>query len=342
MKKQISALLAAVAALMISANVSAAEPTQPMFSLESGVYSAAQVVSINHDKELRVYYTLDGSKPTDEDKLYEGFPLIIRKNTVIRTASYFEGELIERDKLTVYIRTAAPAASVEGGEYDEGFSVELTCPDDEAEIYYTTDGSVPTEKSKRYKKAIKIKESCTLKFAAFGEGKKRSATVSESYDISSEVYSDSRRQSMFELVNQARAEYGLEPLEELPLLSDIAQQRAVECTTYYSHWRANGTKWDSLLAENGLKRSVRAENLAYYYTTAAQALNCWLSDPWHRANILNPEAKYIGIGCCYSGGTYYWSQLFIGEGVKAIPHKDCAHIAQSDFSSDCTMRTTQG
>ena len=27
---------------------------------------------------------------------------------------------------------------------------------------------------------------------------------------------------------------------------------------------------------------------------------------------------------------------------KAIPHKDCARIAQSDFSSDCTMRTTQG
>ena len=27
---------------------------------------------------------------------------------------------------------------------------------------------------------------------------------------------------------------------------------------------------------------------------------------------------------------------------KAIPHKDCARIAQSDFSSDCTTRTTQG
>ena len=29
----------------------------------------------------------------------------------------------------------------------------------------------------------------------------------------------------------------------------------------------------------------------------------------------------------------------LNEELKAIPHKDCACIAQSDFSSDCTTRT---
>ena len=28
--------------------------------------------------------------------------------------------------------------------------------------------------------------------------------------------------------------------------------------------------------------------------------------------------------------------MFIWHLIKAIPHKDCAHIAQSDFSADCT------
>ena len=35
-------------------------------------------------------------------------------------------------------------------------------------------------------------------------------------------------------------------------------------------------------------------------------------------------------------------KIMISCGFKAIPHKDCACIAQSDFSSNCTMRTTQG
>lgn len=317
MRKKICAALAAVSMLTafsaVSAPVKAVEPTQPFFSIESGTYSAPQVVAINPDEDIEVYYTTDGTKPTDEDKLYEGFPLIIRTNTVVRTASYYEGELIERGKLTVYIKTPAPAASVKGGEFTDGFTVKLTCSDEDAVIYYTTDGTTPTRESKRYTKAIKIKESCTLKFAAFGKDKKRSSVITERYEINSDVYSDSRRQKLFELVNQTRAEYGLEPLEELPLLSDIAQQRAEECSVYFSHWRANGTKWDSLLTANGLKRSVRAENIAYYYTTAKQALSCWMSDPWHRANILNPDAKYIGIGCYYNGYTYYWTQLFIGE-----------------------------
>ena len=34
--------------------------------------------------------------------------------------------------------------------------------------------------------------------------------------------------------------------------------------------------------------------------------------------------------------------LDIVETIKAIPHNYFRAIAQSDFSSDCTMRTTQG
>ena len=316
MKKIISAAIAAVTMFSVSAVFAPAygvEPTQPFFSIKSGTYSAPQVVAINHDEEFDVYYTTDGSKPTAKDKLYEGFPLIIRTNTVVRTASYYEGELIERDKLTIYIKTPEPAASVQGGEYSESFSVELTCPDEEAIIYYTVDGSVPTQESKKYKKAINIKESTTLRFTAFGKDKKRSSAVTEKYEINSDVYSDSRRQKLFELINETRAEYGLSPLEELPLLSDIAQQRARETSTYFSHWRTNGTKWDSLLAANGLKRNVRGENLAYYYPTANQTLRSWMSDSGHKANVLNPDAKYVGIGCYYNGYTYYWSEIFIGE-----------------------------
>ena len=102
-------------------------------------------------------------------------------------------------------------------------------------------------------------------------------------------------------------------LSEMSGLSDIAQQRARECANYFSHTRPNGTRWYTLLEEAGLKRNVRAENIAYYYPTAQQALNSWLNDPSHRANILNAQAKYIGIGYYHDGYNAYWVQIFLGE-----------------------------
>ena len=37
-----------------------------------------------------------------------------------------------------------------------------------------------------------------------------------------------------------------------------------------------------------------------------------MNDPWHRGNILNPDAEYIGIGHYNNGWNDYWCQLFIG------------------------------
>lgn len=132
-------------------------------------------------------------------------------------------------------------------------------------------------------------------------------------DTIQQSYTDPERQELLEAVNAVRAEYGLPPLSEMAELSDIAQQRAVEISGYFSHYRSDGTKWDYLLAAAGLKRSVRAENIAYGCRTAQEALNSWLNDYAHRENILNPEAVYIGIGCCNNGCDTYWVQIFLGE-----------------------------
>ncbi len=125
-------------------------------------------------------------------------------------------------------------------------------------------------------------------------------------------YDEPQRQAMLEAVNAVRAEYGLPALYEMSELSDIAQQRARECAGYFSHTRPNGTRWYTLLEEAGIKRNVRAENIAYYYPTAQQALNSWMNDYSHRANILNAEAAYIGIGYYHDGYNPYWVQIFLG------------------------------
>lgn len=313
MKKILSAAAALAAALICACTAAAEENSVHALSHESGFYGTTQFVLITAADDADVYYTTDGSEPDTTDSKYGCEPIIVTENTVINTAAYIGGELVESDSVKLNIRTVSPSSSKKSGTYSDALSVRLSCTDDTAEIYYTTDGSTPTKNSEKYAKAIKITENTTLKFAAYGKNRSRSAVITRKYTICSDAYSEPHRQALFMAVNELRAEHGLSPLSTIPQLDEIAQQRAEECAAYFSHTRPNGTKWHTLLAAAGLKRNDRAENLAYYYSTAKAALNSWLSDYAHRKNLLDPDLKYIGIGYYKSGNTPYWSQVFIGD-----------------------------
>lgn len=309
--KAIAVLCGIFAGLAISVSAHAADTHT--YSIKSGSYDSTQLVWITPNKNTELYYTTDGSLPSSQDKLYDSrIPIIVTDNTKIRCAAYQDGSLVENSSLTVRIRTDSASASKESGCYKDTIKVKLTCPDKDASIYYTTDGSKPTEKSKLYKGALTIKKDTVLKFVTVKDGYTYSKVVTEEYTIG-RVYEEAERQTLFELVNEVRKEYGLDPLEEMKELSEIAQQRAEECSYYFSHWRPNGTKWDSLLAELDLKRNDRAENIAYYYATPKRVLNSWMNSSGHRKNILDPDLKYIGIGYYDNGFCPYWTQIFLGD-----------------------------
>lgn len=63
-----------------------------------------------------------------------------------------------------------PIFSKTGLYHSEAFKLEITCASPEAQIFYTTDGSVPTEKSKRYKGPIEISKNTPVRAAAYAEG----------------------------------------------------------------------------------------------------------------------------------------------------------------------------
>ena len=205
-KKTAAALLAAA---MISGSVIAAPPAaaeesksaDAYLSHESGYYDMTQFVTIICDGTTDVYFTTDGSKPDIDSTLYEGKPIIVEENTVIRMASYSGNTLVSSDKATIRIRSAVPTASVEGGTYTGSIKVKLSCLDPSADIYYTTDGSTPTKSSNKYKKTITICEDTTLKFASFSDNLSRSKVVTEKYKISKDQFEDAQSQILFDLVN---------------------------------------------------------------------------------------------------------------------------------------------
>lgn len=84
----------------------------------------------------------------------------------------------------VFAETVAdPVASVANGTYGEAQTVELTCETDGAVIYYTLDGTDPTEGGMEYTGPITIDRSTELKFCAYAFEKNDSEVVTNYYAI---------------------------------------------------------------------------------------------------------------------------------------------------------------
>jgi len=78
---------------------------------------------------------------------------------------------------------ATPTQSVVAGTYNAVQSITLSCATENATIYYTTDGSNPTETSNRYSNAISIGATTTLKSMAVKEGMNDSGILTAVYTL---------------------------------------------------------------------------------------------------------------------------------------------------------------
>ena len=117
------------------------------------------------------------------------------------------------------------------------------------------------------------------------------------------------------LVNEERAKYGLQPLEIDETLMQVAKLKSKDMSEnkYLAHTSPTyGSATDMMknifgYKFNGYYAGV-GENIASMGLSAEGVVNGWLNSEGHRANILNPNYKYIGVG--YSIGR--WTQIFAG------------------------------
>jgi len=116
-------------------------------------------------------------------------------------------------------------------------------------------------------------------------------------------------------LNAFRRAHRLGSLRLSPALSRAARQHTMEMAArgYFSHTSANGSKFDRRIARfypMGYHHfwSV-GENLLWSSPDVdpAGALNMWINSPEHRANMLNPRWREIGLSAVHSSsapGTY--------------------------------------
>jgi uncharacterized protein YkwD len=102
---------------------------------------------------------------------------------------------------------------------------------------------------------------------------------------------------VIEKTNSQRIRHGLPPLAVDPTLVRSARQHAA--------WMTNN---QSMVHTN----QPVAENIAMGQNSSAEVINAWMNSSGHRANILNPAYKRIGVAAYVTpGGTIYWCQQFL-------------------------------
>lgn len=85
--------------------------------------------------------------------------------------------------LLAQVAVDAPSVSTFGGKYDIGFPLSISTTTPNASIFYSLDGTEPTESSTQYVSPISIDKNTTLRIKAFATGLTPSATVTHSYFI---------------------------------------------------------------------------------------------------------------------------------------------------------------
>ena len=140
----------------------------PTLSPNPGVYTNSGDVTIGCiTPEATVRYTTDGSDPTESSAVYSG-PVHIEKTTILKARAYRDGWEASNIAVGNYtIRAAEPTLDPAPGMYMEEIDVAINCITPEAAIYYTIDGSVPTESSTVYTGPVHIERTTMLKARAY-------------------------------------------------------------------------------------------------------------------------------------------------------------------------------
>lgn len=121
---------------------------------------------------------------------------------------------------------------------------------------------------------------------------------------------DSFESGVFQKLNQTRVDHGLAPLRLSTCLTTASNAHSVEMAYdgYFDHSSRDGTPFwkrvDRWYGSSGYRSWSVGENILWSSPnlTPGRALALWMASPEHRANILNPQWREIGIAAVHLNG----------------------------------------
>ncbi len=201
-----------------NATISSAEysfaTAEPAISNEGSNYSDHTITITSATEGAKIYYTTDGTEPTEESAEYsEPFTISTFGTTTVKAIAVSDFGSSAVASTDVKITSAGyPTFTPEAGTYPEAIDVVITSTTSEAKIYYTTDGSEPTEESDEYTAPIAIDRSTTVKAIAIFEGQTAAAKIIEAaYKIDATV-----KEITFDFTNFSDADLDWAGIDQMP------------------------------------------------------------------------------------------------------------------------------
>lgn len=318
------------AAILLCSSLPAVSAQSTALSYKISYKSASTVLTlIPTEKNSEIRYTTDGSAPNADSELYTDSIKTSKKITVRAAEFDKNGKKISSVKLS--LKRKCQKVTLAAEKTDDGFIVALESPTEDCTIYYTTDGSKPTTDSTPYNGLFTVKKGTIIRAVAVKKNWKNSSiskftvkknvgtlpeeALLQTESAAPEFEADEIVSSVFDILNERRAENGLSKLSLDPVLCKAAAQRASEVSENFSikHTRPDGRKWITVLDEFNFVYCFGAENLAYTQgskNTPEFVMNSLMDSPVHRDNILNEYGSLVGIAYVKKGDYIYWVQLF--------------------------------
>lgn len=190
MTSQIDSLIASAPAKFQN-ELAKFEGTIPVASIPGGEYNKPLEITLTASEGVKIYYTLDGSSPIDNSskKEYTGpIKLSTEGTTTIRAYSVDKNKKESKEMSEQYVlsfkKVNAPKVEPDSGDFSSKGEIVVTA-DSDCTVYYTTDGKMPTEKSNKYTKPIKLdKANSVYYFIAIDSEGVTSDVVTRAYNYS--------------------------------------------------------------------------------------------------------------------------------------------------------------
>eukprot|EP00961_Rhodomonas_salina_P286452 3870462-Rhodomonas_salina.2 len=135
------------------------------------------------EANVEVFWTLDGTTPSATSSRYTGPILLQTSGVVVSAIAIAPGQASSHVNTSrpFIISSRPPTIEPDGGSFTSDATVVLASPDPDASVYYTTDGSTPSQASVQYHGPFPLSKSGTfLQAVAVSNGRAPSSIVASS------------------------------------------------------------------------------------------------------------------------------------------------------------------
>lgn len=160
----------------------------PEFSHEEGTYHERLKIRLTAENNGTIYYTLDGSEPGAGSTRYISPITLNPGNNVVRAVFVNEKGIVSDSVSKIYdvelMKPEEPSVIPADGNYLLPEYIEVEVPEG-CEVYYTTDGTDPTNQSERYEGPLPMPlNGSRFKFVAYSKSHKiYSSVVTSMYHL---------------------------------------------------------------------------------------------------------------------------------------------------------------